>query len=106
MLSVTSPFDQANPQRRNHMAKNNGNGKESLQEGITRAPFPGSRKRYVEGKVHHMHVPMREIKLSPTKTEKGMEENAPFCVYDTSGPYTDPNATIDLRKGLNPIRQE
>jgi len=52
------------------MAKKNGNGKESLQEGITRTPFPGSRKRYVAGKVHHLHVPLREIKLSPTKTEK------------------------------------
>ncbi|HEY5037795.1 MAG TPA: phosphomethylpyrimidine synthase ThiC, partial [bacterium] len=88
------------------MPKDNGNGKHPLQDGITRTPFPGSRKRYVEGKIHHMHVPMREIQLSPTKTEKGMEENAPLCVYDTSGPYTDPNVTIDLRKGLNPVRQE
>src|SRR5580658_10057445 len=88
------------------MGNDNGNGKHPLQEGITRTPFPGSHKRYVDGKIHHLHVPMREIQLSPTKTEKGMEENAPLCVYDTSGPYTDPGATIDLRKGLNPVRRE
>ncbi len=88
------------------MGKNNGNGKPTLQEGISRTPFPGSRKIYVGGKTHHLHVPMREIQLSPTKTEKGLEENAPFCVYDTSGPYTDPSVKIDLRKGLSPIREE
>jgi len=88
------------------MGKNNGNGKPILQEGITRTPFPGSRKVYVGGKTHHLHVPMREIQLTPTKTEKGSEENAPFCVYDTSGPYTDPDIAIDPRKGLDPICKE
>ena len=88
------------------MSKNNGNGKSTLQEGITRTPFPGSRKMYVGGKNHHIHVPMRQIELSPTKTEKGLEENPPLCVYDTSGPYTDPTVKIDLRRGLNPLRRD
>src|SRR3989449_4051337 len=53
-----------------------------------------------------MHVPMREIRLTPTKSFKNgaVEENAPFLVYDTSGPYTDPDVTIDIRQGLAPLR--
>ncbi|HVM32726.1 MAG TPA: phosphomethylpyrimidine synthase ThiC, partial [bacterium] len=73
---------------------------------LTRKPFPGSSKVYVGGKNHHLHVPMRQIQLSPTKTEKGLEENAPLLVYDTSGPYTDPTVQIDLRKGLSPLRRD
>ena len=88
------------------MSKNNGKEKTTLQEGITRAPFPGSSKVYIGGKINHIHVPMRQIKLSPTKTEKGEEANAPFVVYDTSGPYTDPTVKIDLRRGLNPVRRD
>ena len=87
------------------MAKSNGNGKNSAPQGITRTPFPGSSKRYIPGKLHDFLVPMREIKLSPTKTEKGMEENPPLCVYDTSGAYTDLNIDIDLYKGLKPQRR-
>lgn len=88
------------------MGKNNHKGKSTLLEGITRAPFPGSRKIYVGGKAHHIHVPMREIRLSPNKTEKGLEPNEPLCVYDTSGPYTDPSMKIDLKRGLNPVRRD
>ena len=87
------------------MVKSNGNGKNSAPQGITRTPFPGSSKRYIPGKLHDFLVPMREIKLSPTKTEKGMEENPPLCVYDTSGAYTDLNIDIDLYKGLKPQRR-
>src|SRR6185503_21217511 len=88
------------------MSKDNGNGKNSAPQGITRTPFPGSRRRYIPGKLHNFQVPMREIQLSPTKTEKGMEENAPLCVYDTSGPYTDLDVEIDLKKGLKPQRRD
>jgi phosphomethylpyrimidine synthase len=88
------------------MANNNGNGKNAAPQGITRTPFPGSSKRYIPSKDHSFQVPMREIKLSPTKTEKGLEENPPLCVYDTSGPYTDLNVDIDLRKGLKPLRRD
>ncbi len=67
-------------------------------------PFPNSRKVYVEGSRPDIQVPMREITLSDTPTEFGGEKNPPVYVYDTSGPYTDPNVEIDLRKGLPDIR--
>ena len=49
---------------------------------------------------------MREISLSPTAGRLGLEENPPVRVYDTSGPYTDPAATIDIQAGLLPLRRE
>lgn len=68
---------------------------------ITRAPFPASRKIYVEGSLHpDLRVPMREIRQSPTRTKAGMQPNPPVTVYDTSGPYTDPEVEIDLHQGL------
>ncbi|XKH59953.1 phosphomethylpyrimidine synthase ThiC [Halomonas sediminis] len=68
-------------------------------------PLPGSRKLYVEGSRPDIRVPFREISLSPTKTSGADEENPPLLVYDTSGPYSDPNADIDLRKGLPALRR-
>ena len=47
---------------------------------------------------------MREISLTPTETDDGIEENAPVFVYDTSGPYSDPSVKIDVRKGLADVR--
>ncbi len=73
--------------------------------GETRKPFPNSRKVYVEGSRPDIRVPMREIRLSPTPTRDGLEENPPVLVYDTSGPYTDPDAEIDLARGLPAIRE-
>lgn len=67
-------------------------------------PFPRSRKIYVTGSRPDIRVPMREISLNPTRLEQGTEENAPVRVYDTSGIYTDPNARIQLAKGLPDIR--
>ncbi|HHS84180.1 MAG TPA: phosphomethylpyrimidine synthase ThiC [Gammaproteobacteria bacterium] len=67
-------------------------------------PFPNSRKIYVEGSRADIRVPMREIKLTDTLTESGAEHNLPLTVYDTSGPYTDPEANIDIRKGLPDVR--
>ena len=49
---------------------------------------------------------MREITLDDTPTGFGGEKNDPLYVYDTSGPYTDPEATIDVRKGLAPLREK
>ncbi|ETN94744.1 thiamine biosynthesis protein ThiC [Zhouia amylolytica AD3] len=51
---------------------------------------------------------MREIALSDTvdKFNGTKEPNEPVLVYDTSGPYTDPEVTIDVKKGLEPIREE
>ncbi|KPK09799.1 MAG: thiamine biosynthesis protein ThiC [Acidithiobacillales bacterium SG8_45] len=74
-----------------------------LSEEVTR-PFPNSRKIHIEGSQPDIRVPMREIKLSETQTSSTPEENPPITVYDTSGPYTDPEASIDLLKGLAPIR--
>ncbi|BES69921.1 phosphomethylpyrimidine synthase ThiC [Marinobacter nanhaiticus D15-8W] len=67
-------------------------------------PLPSSRKIYVTGSRPDLRVPMREIRLSDSNTEQGPQPNAPLVVYDTSGPYTDPAASIDLRKGLSPVR--
>ena len=67
-------------------------------------PFPNSRKIYVEGSRPDILVPMREISLTPTETDEGIEENAPVFVYDTSGPYSDPSVQIDVRKGLADVR--
>ncbi|WP_419604410.1 phosphomethylpyrimidine synthase ThiC [Thiolapillus sp.] len=68
-------------------------------------PFPNARKIYVEGSQAGVSVPMREISQDVTHAFDGDEENPPIYVYDTSGPYTDPNATIDLLKGLHPLRE-
>ena len=76
---------------------------------ITRHPFPNSKKIYVSGKVHpNIKVAMREISLSDTKhsmTGK-MTPNAPVTVYDTSGPYTDPNKEINVHQGIERIREQ
>ncbi|MDH5191178.1 MAG: phosphomethylpyrimidine synthase ThiC [Gammaproteobacteria bacterium] len=67
-------------------------------------PFPNSKKIYVTGSRPDIKVPMREITLSDTHTSTGVEKNAPLTVYDTSGPYTEPDIEIDIRKGLADIR--
>lgn len=69
-------------------------------------PFPQSRKVYIEGSRPDVQVPMREITLADTPTAKGLEKNPPLYVYDTSGPYTDPVAQIDVRKGLVALREQ
>ena len=74
-----------------------------LSDEVTR-PFPASQKRYVVGSRSDIRVPMREVTLTPTRTSDGVEENPPVPVYDTSGPYTDPDAAIDLLKGLPDLR--
>jgi len=71
-------------------------------------PLPGSRKIYVTGSRPDIRVPMREIAQADTLTASpsggGAEKNPPICVYDTSGPYTDPAVRIDIRQGLAPLR--
>ena len=67
-------------------------------------PFTRSQKIYVQGSRPDIRVPMREITLDVTPTDFGGEINAPVTVYDTSGPYTDPNVVIDVRKGLGDVR--
>lgn len=74
---------------------------------ITKGPVPGSRKTYMPGKIHNIQVAMRQIDLSPTICKNGTtEENSPVLVYDTTGPYTDPDTDIDINKGLSLIRKE
>ncbi|MAL99560.1 MAG: phosphomethylpyrimidine synthase ThiC [Alteromonadaceae bacterium] len=68
-------------------------------------PLPNSEKIYVTGSRPDVRVPMRAIRQSRTATELGGEENPPVMVYDTSGPYSDPSARVDLRKGLPPLRK-
>ncbi|WP_224360992.1 phosphomethylpyrimidine synthase ThiC [Hyalangium versicolor] len=78
-------------------------------EGISRGPLPASRKVYVPGEQYpELRVPMREISQTPTRHGHGPEApatpNPPVYVYDSSGPYTDPEARIELREGLPAIR--
>ena len=68
-------------------------------------PLPSSRKVYVQGSRADIQVPMREISQSDTPASFGAERNPPMFVYDTSGPYTDPRAAIDIRNGLAPMRE-
>ena len=68
-------------------------------------PLPHSRKVYITGSRADIRVPMREISQSDTPVGMGAEKNPPICVYDCSGPYTDPTVKIDIRKGLAPLRQ-
>ena len=77
---------------------------QQLSETVTR-PIPGSRKVHVTGSRPDLQVPMREIALSPTPEAFGGSENAPLAVYDSSGPYTDPAARIDLAAGLTALRR-
>ncbi len=68
-------------------------------------PFPASRKIYVQGSRPDIQVGMREIELSDTPlSDGGFEPNPPLTVYDTSGPYTDPEVEIDFNQGLHPLR--
>jgi len=69
-----------------------------------REPFPRSRRIYVDGSTPDIRVPMREIACSPTRTEAGFEHNPSVTVYDTSGPYQDSEARIDLLEGLPMLR--
>ncbi len=76
-----------------------------VDEGAVK-PFPQSRKVYIQGSRPDIQVPMREISQSETPASMGAEDNPPIHVYDTSGPYTDPAAKIDIRSGLPPLREK
>lgn len=78
---------------------------------ITREPFPASTKVYVPGQIHDIKVAMREVELTDSKPvftdgEFKKDNNEPVTIYDTSGPYTDPNAEIDVKKGLPRLREQ
>ncbi len=79
------------------------------QDGVTRNPFPNSKKIYVPGEIHpHINVAMREIELHDTvdSMTKKRTPNESVTVYDTSGPYTDPNKEINIHNGLERIREQ
>ena len=66
--------------------------------------FPSSQKKYLIGSRSDVRVPYREITLSPTHHSRGIEENPPLPVYDTSGPFSDPNCLVDIGEGLPKLR--
>jgi phosphomethylpyrimidine synthase len=70
--------------------------------------FPRSQRIYVAGKVHpDIRVSLREISQSPTRQPNGAsEENPAVVVYDTSGPWGDPNFRGDVKKGLPELRRQ
>ena len=70
------------------------------------APLPKSRRVYEVGSRPDIRVPFREIEQDDTPTMFGGEKNPPLTVYDCSGPYTDPDAKIDIRRGLPALRRD
>ncbi|GGA47484.1 phosphomethylpyrimidine synthase ThiC [Dyella nitratireducens] len=76
---------------------------QELSEAVTR-PIPGSHKIHVQGSRPDLKVPMREIAQAQTPTLFGGEGNPAITVYDTSGPYTDPDYIVDLAAGLPALR--
>src|SRR3954467_13966039 len=80
------------------------NGSETSKKAETR--LPNSKKVYVSGELHsEIKVPFREISLAPTKSMSGeIEVNEPVRVYDTSGPWGDPEFAGDVEQGLPPVR--
>jgi phosphomethylpyrimidine synthase len=76
-----------------------------LSEEVSR-PFPRSKKIFLQGSRTNIKVGMREVVCDPTPSSFGAEENPPVPVYDTSGPLTDPDADIDLSRGIPRIRSE
>ncbi|MFC5458598.1 phosphomethylpyrimidine synthase ThiC [Massilia niabensis] len=68
------------------------------------APFPNSTKVFIEGSRPDIRVPMRAVAQADTPASFGGEANPPVFVYDTSGPYTDPAARVDIRRGLAAMR--
>lgn len=83
---------------------------EFLHEAVTAKkasiqPFAASEKVYIQGSRPDIRVPMRKVSQSDTPTARGLEKNPPVYVYDTSGPYTDPAISVDLRLGLPALRE-
>ncbi len=77
---------------------------------ITRGSFPASKKIFIPGEIHDIKVAMRQIELHDTvekfNPNSKPQKNSPVTIYDTSGPYTDDNAVIDVKKGLPKLREQ
>ncbi|MGF1613520.1 MAG: phosphomethylpyrimidine synthase ThiC [Gammaproteobacteria bacterium] len=69
------------------------------------APFPKAQKIYLTGSRSDIRVPVRRIELADTRARQGLQSNPPVYLYDTSGPYTDSQAMVDIRRGLLRIRE-
>ena len=76
---------------------------------IIKDSYPGSEKIYIKGKLFPIKVGMRKINLTDTVNIENGERifipNAPVYVYDTSGPFTDPNIDVDINEGLPRLRE-
>ena len=79
--------------------------KEKIPAGsvITREPFPRSKKIYVDGNIHDINVAMREVETDDLLSDA---DRFRITLYDTSGPYTDPDVDIDVHRGLPPLREK
>ena len=81
-------------------------------DNISLRSYPGSEKIHLDGTIHpDVRVSMRRVNLTPTVTvgadgEKTMRDNGSVLIYDTSGPYTDPEVTIDINEGLPRLREK
>jgi len=83
---------------------------EAFIQNVSGQSYPNSKKIYAEGKLHPIQVGMRQIQVSDSfvggsEEQPIYEKNDPIHVYDTSGPYTDPNIKIDVYTGLPKLRQ-
>jgi phosphomethylpyrimidine synthase len=99
-MNALSALNGCDSQKEDHMLK------ESPAFSTIRTPssYPASRKRYLQGSRSDLRVPYREITLSDTRHRDHTETNTPLPVYDTSGPYTDPEVGIRLTRGLPALR--
>jgi phosphomethylpyrimidine synthase len=83
---------------------------QDLTNRITRTPFAGSAKIYIPGPRADIQVPFREVTLTETLVQDGLgerrEANPPLRLYDSSGVYTDPSASIDITRGLSALRAD
>jgi phosphomethylpyrimidine synthase len=73
---------------------------------MTTSPFQKSRRIYVNGR-QNVRVSLRQVDQSPTRLPDGnSESNPPVNLYDTSGPWGDPDQEHDIHKGLPPLRRD
>ncbi len=83
---------------------------EAFLADVSGQSYPNSKKIYIQGALHPIQVGMREIALSDSfiggsEDNPIYEANAPVRVYDTSGPYTDPDIEVNVYQGLPKLRQ-
>ena len=76
------------------------------ESAITRDSFPNSKKIYVDGKIHDIKVAMREVETDDFLSDAPGADKFRITLYDTSGPYTDPDVDIDVHRGLQPLREK